>query len=73
MNLSALNKLPSNGLAPATTEALPNASALARLSSGGMNGADFASFLHNQVQALKSSERQHLAADHGKLPQRGRD
>ncbi len=73
MNLSALNKLPSNGLAPATTEALPNASALARLSSGGMSGADFASFLHNQVQALKSSERQHLAADHGKLPQRGRD
>ena len=70
MNLSALNKLANNGLAPTTNEALPSANALARLSSGAISGADFASFLHNQVQALKSNERQHLAADHGKLPQR---
>jgi flagellar hook-length control protein FliK len=73
MNLSALNKLPPNGLAPAPTEALPSANALARLSSNGMSGADFASFLHSQVKALSSHERQGLAADHGKLPQRDKD
>ena len=69
MNLSALNKLPANSLGISNTEASVPDNALSRLSSTALRGADFASFLHNQVQALKNPQRQHLAADKGKLPQ----
>jgi len=69
MNLSALHKLPSNGPAIASTEAASPVGTLSRLSSASLSGADFASFLHNQVQALKAPQRQDPAADHGKLPQ----
>ena len=73
MNLSALNKLPSNGLSLGTAEAPASDSGLSRLSGAGLSGADFASFLHNQVQALKNPQRQDLAAERGKLPQPGAD
>ena len=69
MNLSALNKLPANSLGISNTEASTPDNALSRLSSTASSGGDFASFLHNQVQALKNPQRQHLAADKGKLPQ----
>ena len=69
MNLSALNKLPANSLGISNTEASAPDNALSRLSSTASSGGDFASFLHNQVQALKNPQRQHLAADKGKLPQ----
>ena len=69
MNLSALNKLPANSLGISNTEASVPDNALSRLSSTALRGADFASFLHNQVQALKNPQRQYLAADKGKLPQ----
>ena len=69
MNLSSLNKLPANSLGISNTEASAPDNALSRLSSSALRGADFASFLHNQVQALKNPQRQQLAADKGKLPQ----
>ena len=69
MNLSALNKLPSNSLSVAAAEAPSTDNGLSRLSTHSLSGADFASFLHNQVQALKNPQRQDLAAGHGKLPQ----
>ncbi|MSQ64765.1 MAG: flagellar hook-length control protein FliK [Limnohabitans sp.] len=68
MNLSALNKLGANGPGINHTEASSPDNALSRLSSSALSGADFASFLHNQIQALKQPQRQHLAGDQAKLP-----
>ena len=73
MNLSALNKLPANSLGISNTEASAPDNALSRLSSTAFSGGDFASFLHNQVQALNAPQRQDPAADHGKLPQQRTD
>ena len=62
MNLSALN----TGLAQAPTnpltEAQTSANALSRLPSGTLSGEDFAAFLRNQIEALKHTKRQDLAA-----------
>ena len=69
MNLSAMNKPSANSLGISNNEAAAPAGSLSRLSSTSLSGADFASFLHNQVQALKAPQRQDSATDHGKLPQ----
>ena len=68
MNLSALNNLPANG--PSSKLAEPSAASAdaARLKSETLRGADFASFLHNQVQALRNVQRPELAAQAKGLP-----
>ena len=68
MNLSALNNLPANS--PSSKLAEPTGSSIdsARLKSEALRGADFASFLHNQVQALRNVQRPELAAPAKGLP-----
>ena len=68
MNLSALNNLPANS--PSSKLAEPSAASTdaARLKSETLRGADFASFLHNQVQALRNVQRPDLAAHVKGLP-----
>jgi len=68
MNLSALNNLPANS--PSSKLAEPSAASTdaARLKSETLRGADFASFLHNQVQALRNVQRPDLAAHAKGLP-----
>ena len=68
MNLSALNKLPSNGLSASAAEASSSDNGLSRLPVHSLNGADFASYLQNHVQALKNTLRQDVAAGHDPLP-----
>lgn len=62
MNLSALN----NGLTQApmsnATEANTSLAAQQRPPAGTLSGEDFAAFLRNQINALKHTERQNLAA-----------
>ena len=68
MNLSALNNLPANS--PSSKLAEPSGSSMdsARLKSEALKGADFASFLHNQVQALRNVQRPEIAASAKGLP-----
>lgn len=68
MNLSALNNLPANS--PSSKLAEPSAASTdaARLKSETLRGADFASFLHNQIQALRNVQRPDLAAHAKGLP-----
>ena len=68
MNLSALNNLPANS--PSSKLAEPSGSSMdsARLKSEALKGADFASFLHNQVQALRNVQRPDIAASAKGLP-----
>jgi len=62
MNLSALHSgLPQAPINP-LTEAQPSANALPRVPAGTLSGEDFAAFLRNQVNALKSMQRQEVAA-----------
>ena len=62
MNLSALNKLPLNGLSASAAEASSPDTGLSRLPVHSLSGADFASYLQNHVQALKNTQRQDVAA-----------
>ena len=68
MNLSALNPPQANSLNSPAVETSVSGSEAARLKNGALSGADFASFLHNQVQSLKHSQRPNLAASDKALP-----
>jgi hypothetical protein len=68
MNLSALHSgLPQAPINP-LTEAQPSANALPRVPAGTLSGEDFAAFLRNQVNALKSMQRQEVAASKAANP-----
>ena len=68
MNLSALNNLPANSLTGTASETSAATTVSERTKSSSISGADFANFLHNQVQAVRNTMRPHLAASDKALP-----
>ena len=68
MNLSALNTPQANHLSSPATETSVSVNEAARLKQGALSGADFASFLHNQVQSFKQAQRPNFAASDKSLP-----
>ena len=71
MNLSALNNTSANSLTGAASEISANVAEVERSKSASVFGADFANFLHNQVQAVRHNTRPTLAASDKALPQAG--
>jgi flagellar hook-length control protein FliK len=68
MNLSALNNLPANNPSSKLAEPSAVSADATRLKSETLRGADFASFLHNQVQALRNVQRPDIAVHAKGLP-----
>ncbi len=62
MNLSAMNPGLTEALSTPLSEAKAPGHATARPPNGVLSGQDFAAFLRNQVHALKSTQRQEVAA-----------
>ena len=62
MNLSALNTGPTQAPISSATEASTSLAGQQRAPAGTLSGEDFASFLRNQIRALKNNERQDIAA-----------
>jgi len=62
MNLSAMNPGLTEALSTPLSEAKAPGQATARPPNGVLSGQDFAAFLRNQVNALKSTQRQEVAA-----------
>ena len=68
MNLSALNPPQANNLTNPVTDTNATGIEAARFKSEALTGADFASYLHNQVQSLKHTQRPTFAVSNGALP-----
>ncbi len=68
MNLSALNPPQANNLNNPVTDTHATGIEAARFKSEALTGADFASYLHNQVQSLKHTQRPTFAVSNGALP-----
>ena len=68
MNLSALNPPQANNLTNPVTDTHATGIEAARFKSEALTGADFASYLHNQVQSLKHTQRPTFAVSNGALP-----
>jgi len=62
MNLPALNTGLNQATANTSPEVNPAGTAALRLPAGTLSGEDFAAFLRHQVRALKTSQRQEIAA-----------
>ncbi len=72
MNLSAMNTGLTQALATPLSEAQAPGHAAARLPSGTLSGQDFAAFLRQQVQGLKTMQRQEVAAAKTPPPPQGK-
>ena len=68
MNLSALNPPQVNHPNNKVAETSVSGNEAVRLTSEALSGADFASYLHNQVQSLKHAQRQTFAVADKALP-----
>ena len=68
MNLSALNPPQVNPLNNKVAETSVSGNEAVRLKSEALSGADFASYLHNQVQSLKHAQRPAFAVADKALP-----
>ena len=68
MNLSAFKNTSANSLTGAASDISANVAEVERSKSVSVSGADFANFLHNQVQAVRNNMRPNLAASDKALP-----